>query len=624
MLFETITYPYDFPINIIMAEVTEYPIHYHRDIEFIYVLSGEVRLKNVCHNYILKEGDLFTNSGNEIHGLNAGSNKNVIAIIHISNRFFTQYFPDLPKSCFMTYSKNDRSPHMQELRRMILNILLDYSKKGFNYKSNCVNQMLNIIEFLNAHFNLFSFKGSDVVNFRNNNPVVVERISRITNYIYANHSRNITLDELAKIEHLSTFYLSHFIREHIRLSFQEFLSFARVEMSEIPLLETEKKISVIARESGFSTTSYYEKFFSKWFGHTPAEYRSIYSPRILSESRPTKYQLLPDNVSINLIRRHMSAAIDQEKSASRISNLSLSVKIDPGIGPLTQIQKSLDILITQDDYKLLDERLFSLLHELNATRVTLIAHRDDNEASVSLLVNRLNFIGYDVHIEHDYKQASDSSYGYDSIAASINILKAHLSSGDTFLRCELRDQGNISEVLKGNLSCMTSSLIFKPSYHAYRLLKNISGNLICSGKYYYVIKSIANKKDSYTIVIMNYNDEIENLCARSTGIYETNEIINSFRDELNVDFSIPVDAGEYVIAKFALSADNSILTYMSHLKFAKTFPLPESWIHLLNTEPLSQLQTETVSEEINISSTIKGAGIHVILVERCMDTDPAL
>ena len=85
------------------------------------------------------------------------------------------------------------------------------------------------------------------------------------------------MDELAKIEHLSTFYLSHFIREHIRLSFQEFLSFARVEMSEIPLLETEKKISVIARESGFSTTSYYEKFFSKWFGHTPAEYRSIFT-----------------------------------------------------------------------------------------------------------------------------------------------------------------------------------------------------------------------------------------------------------------------------------------------------------------------------------------------------------
>lgn len=40
-------------------------------------------------------------------------------------------------------------------------------------------------------------------------------------------------------------------------------------MSEIPLLETDCKISAIARDAGFSTTSYYNKYFVKWFGHTP-------------------------------------------------------------------------------------------------------------------------------------------------------------------------------------------------------------------------------------------------------------------------------------------------------------------------------------------------------------------
>ena len=40
-------------------------------------------------------------------------------------------------------------------------------------------------------------------------------------------------------------------------------------MSEIPLLETDCKNSAIARDAGFSTTSYYNKYFVKWFGHTP-------------------------------------------------------------------------------------------------------------------------------------------------------------------------------------------------------------------------------------------------------------------------------------------------------------------------------------------------------------------
>ena len=39
-------------------------------------------------------------------------------------------------------------------------------------------------------------------------------------------------------------------------------------MSEIPLLETDCKISAIARDAGFSTTSYYNKSFVNWFGHT--------------------------------------------------------------------------------------------------------------------------------------------------------------------------------------------------------------------------------------------------------------------------------------------------------------------------------------------------------------------
>ena len=46
MLFEKITYQDDFPINITIASIEEYPLHYHQAIEFVYVLKGEVTLKN--------------------------------------------------------------------------------------------------------------------------------------------------------------------------------------------------------------------------------------------------------------------------------------------------------------------------------------------------------------------------------------------------------------------------------------------------------------------------------------------------------------------------------------------------------------------------------------------------
>ncbi len=97
MLFEKTAYENDFPINLRIMKVKEYPIHYHQDIEFIYVLKGEIQLKDVCSNYLLREGDLFTINGHEVHGLTATDKENIIAVIQVSNLFLRSIFQILLK-----------------------------------------------------------------------------------------------------------------------------------------------------------------------------------------------------------------------------------------------------------------------------------------------------------------------------------------------------------------------------------------------------------------------------------------------------------------------------------------------------------------------------------------------
>ena len=120
-------------------------------------------------------------------------------------------------------------------------ILLNYLKKSLNYKQECIDLVIELIDCLDRSFNLFTFNGKTIVNGSNEDPVQASRISRIIQYIYAEHARRITLEELADMEHLSTFYLSHLIKENIGMSFRDFLCFARVELSEIPLLDMRKK-----------------------------------------------------------------------------------------------------------------------------------------------------------------------------------------------------------------------------------------------------------------------------------------------------------------------------------------------------------------------------------------------
>lgn len=615
MLFEKTTYEDDFPIHIRIVRITNYPFHYHQDHELVYVLQGEVELKNGSGSYILKEGDVFTNSGHEVHGLKATECSNIVAIIQIGNHFFSQYFPTLSKACFRTYVNNDKYRQLDTLRKMLLNILINYTKRSFNYKSTCTEQMIDVIKYLNRYFNLFAFEDQVVVNFKNDNPVIIERISNIINYIYENHSDKITLETLSEREHLSTFYLSHLVRDYMGISFQELLCFARVEMSEIPLLETDRKVSTIARDVGFSTTSYYNKYFVKWFGHSPQVHRQLHAAHILGPDVPARFDLLSENDAISLLRARLSALKDQDNSDSAVRHLLYRVELSARTLSIRKNHPVPEVIVTHEDYFVLGERLFSLLDDLRAVKVALAISADDSETTTALIQNRLRFLGYEVSIIYENSLQTASSYGYDSIAFALSILRSCFLTGQDKFCCRLRDQGNSSVILKGMPACITSGLIPKPAFYAYRLLRNLCGDLLYWDQHCYVIKA-DTKPETYILTLINYNQDILNLCSRNAGIHETKDVISAFRDELQVNFHLEVPSGNYTVIQTAFSNSNSVFSHMAQLGFPDYFPLTRFRSQLFSTEPQAQMRTENVTESMDISSSISGAGVHITIIQK--------
>ena len=124
MLLERLYYPNDYPIRISVASLVEDPLHYHTDIEFVYVLKGEIELKNGYYTYHLHAGDIFTNSGNEVHGMRAVTEDNIVAQIHVRTKDLSHYFPDLSKACYRTYSKKAIDKRYERLRELVLSLLL--------------------------------------------------------------------------------------------------------------------------------------------------------------------------------------------------------------------------------------------------------------------------------------------------------------------------------------------------------------------------------------------------------------------------------------------------------------------------------------------------------------------
>lgn len=78
----------------------------------------------------------------------------------------------------------------------------------------------------------------------------------ITEYIAEHHQEQISLEEIAEMEQITKYHVSHFIRKMLGISFQEYLNNIRFDHALRLLSQTDLNLLDICMESGFSSSRY--------------------------------------------------------------------------------------------------------------------------------------------------------------------------------------------------------------------------------------------------------------------------------------------------------------------------------------------------------------------------------
>ena len=595
MLLKKISYADDFPINIRILTIKNIPLHFHSDIEFVFVLRGEISLTSGYCSYTLKAGDIFTNNGHEIHSLSSNDPDNIVALLQISNGFFTKYFPTLGKSSYRTNSIAESSKRQDDLRRMLLRVLLHYLRKSLNYKNQCIYETIDLIKYLNKFFNLFTLSDRVVVTVDDDNPLTLERLSRIIGYIYDNYRSKVTLENISELEHLSIFYLSHLIKDYTGMSFRDFLCFVRVERSEVELLDTDKKISRIAKEVGFSTTAYYSKFFEHWYGHSPEEHRRIYQPRVMGPLNPevVEYCSVTDAISITT---SLMYGLDSGTGSGLITRGTADISVDSEQGALGTPPKNISVVVTKEDRELLGPLCDSVLTELSAEEIE----------------------GFPPN------PGSTPVYGWDTIAAPLHVLRNNLTADH--VRVALRDQGPVFPLFKGRASLLTSGGLKKPLYYAYLLLSLCKGEIISLDAHHAVIRRREEgRAETFYLLCCNFDERIDNLCMLSSSLHETAEILRDFKDSLDLTINMKLTPGRYFMIRYALTEENNLFHYMSALGFPHQSGNEKSEFRedlllthaaLVNTSPHSYISRSLSKGISSISFSIRGPGMELVVLQK--------
>lgn len=365
MLKEKITYRDELPVNVITANIEEYPIHFHDDMEVVYVLDGTITMRNGYYTYNLKQGDVYILNDREMHSFESTGEDNMVMMLQLDLTYFSRYYDNLRNSFFVTEMEDDSDESLDILRGILARIMMEVLQKGYGYEHKVIESTHNLIACLMSDFRYFIMEDGKFKNDAKSkgNKILAGRLNRITDYMYDNYNRKLTLSEIAEREHLSIYYLSHIIKEAAGLSFQDLLSYIRVEESEKLLLGTNKKIGTIAEETGFSAVRYYIRHFEQWFGMHPLEYRKKYIGKIISREIEAKYTRCSPEQIENAIRRQVNGVYADYLDKIKVKPTIIDVDIYDDYAEVLTGEPQLEEIMSREVNRILAEP-YKLLRDL--------------------------------------------------------------------------------------------------------------------------------------------------------------------------------------------------------------------------------------------------------------------
>jgi len=105
----------------------------------------------------------------------------------------------------------------------------------------------------------------------------------IKNYVEEHINEDLSLTKLGEMLHFHPFYLSRMFKQVTGKNLTEYISQVKLRKAKEMLQRGEIRINEVASALGFETASYFTRFFKKYTGMTPNEYRESVGVEFKSE-----------------------------------------------------------------------------------------------------------------------------------------------------------------------------------------------------------------------------------------------------------------------------------------------------------------------------------------------------
>lgn len=285
--YENIKHIDGLPLRVFCVSLRERLVHWHRELEILFILKGSVDITLGDRTYTLKEKDVFLINAYDVHGFKESSDDNIVLALQIDMKYARHLHKNIDKMKFDVQFLSENTKIIHVIKYFLANMLIAL-KSEKESRNLLVMGMLNfLVSYLIEDFKVTLNESAQSSLYNADR----KRIIHIINYINDHYTEKISLQNLADEEHLSKYYLSHFITEKLGMSFQELVNELRLEKAIKLLSRTEMKILDVSIACGFSDAKYLNRLIRDKYDCSAKGFRQS-----LDKSKQTiRYDLVGDN-----------------------------------------------------------------------------------------------------------------------------------------------------------------------------------------------------------------------------------------------------------------------------------------------------------------------------------------
>lgn len=246
--------------------------HYHNYVELLYSLKSNANVYINGEKHHFGDGDLIIINSNDAHSLTFPGESSYICIkfspniLYADEQAFAEYKYAVP---FLTDTPHINIFSAEEtekagIKALCTEIMDEWDKQDYAYEMAIRANILKIFTWI------MRYRMNSGLSLSDKN--LPESIKTALKYITENYETATEYDA-AKICGLSYNHFSASFKKSVGQNFKDFLISVRLRAAEKLLISTDKSMTDIAMETGFTTSSHFIASFKHRKGITPKQFR---------------------------------------------------------------------------------------------------------------------------------------------------------------------------------------------------------------------------------------------------------------------------------------------------------------------------------------------------------------